>query len=137
MWSRKKSWTSERESDIEDTRFHGLVRRNVAQAKHRKWNDDYHLLPVVLGLELPSEAAEVLLQFRRHSTVMAQLLRNAADIDTGAAPVTFLGDGDPRAVAGGKARAAHAARSAADDKQVIIVVGQLVLLRSGFRDHQA
>src|SRR5256885_16418537 len=60
----------------------------------------------------PAEALrdlEILAQVRG---VGEQLLRNAADVDAGAAEAVRLGDGDARSVAGGDAARAHAAGAA-------------------------
>ena len=68
--------------------------------------------PAVGGSEL-----EILAQVRR---VGEQLLRDAADVDAGAAEAAGLGDRDLRAVAGGDAARAYAAGAAAYREKVVI-----------------
>jgi hypothetical protein len=51
-----------------------------------------------------------------------QLLRDAADVDTGAAEAAVLGDRYLGAVAGGDAAGAYAARAAADGEKVVIEI---------------
>jgi hypothetical protein len=49
-----------------------------------------------------------------------QLLRDAADVDAGAAEAVGLGDRDLRAIAGGDAAGANAAGTASDGEEVVI-----------------
>ena len=53
--------------------------------------------------------------------VNEEFLRNAADIDTGAAKVAFFGDADAGAQVPSDARRAHATRAGADHKEIKIV----------------
>ena len=49
-----------------------------------------------------------------------QLLRNAAEVDAGAAERRVLGDGDARAALGGQASGANAGAAGADDEEVVL-----------------
>ena len=55
-----------------------------------------------------------------HARHDQKLLRHAAADHAGAAHPVFFGDHDPRAITGRDPRGAHAARTAADDKQIDI-----------------
>jgi hypothetical protein len=70
---------------------------------------------------------EVLAEMRG---VGEQLLRDAADVDAGAAEAAGLGERDPGAIGSGDAAGADAARAAADGEK-IVVENQLT---SGLRD---
>ncbi len=87
--------------------------------------------PVERGLRRRPAVAlgqgEVLGEFGR---IDHELLGHAAADHAGAADAVFLGHGDARAGHGGQARGAHAARSGADDKQVVVVAHRLVLKAS-------
>jgi len=61
--------------------------------------------------------AEILTEVRG---VGEQLLRDAADVDAGAAEAAVLGDRDLGAVARGNAARAYAARAAADREKVVV-----------------
>src|SRR5687767_11486167 len=66
---------------------------------------------------------EVLAKVRR---IGEELLRDAADVDAGAAEAAGLGDGDARAVPGGDAARAYAARSAPYGEEVEVVIQALL-----------
>jgi hypothetical protein len=51
-----------------------------------------------------------------------ELLRDAADVDAGAAEAIGLGNRDARAVARGNAAGANAARAASDGEEVVVVL---------------
>ena len=71
----------------------------------------------------PAEARGVLEFAVETRGIDQKLLRHAAADHAGAAEPVFLGDHHPRAVPRGDARGAHAARAAADDKQIDVVIG--------------
>jgi len=69
----------------------------------------------VLGVKLGD--LEVLAEMRG---VGEELLRDAADVDAGAAEAPRLGDGDAGAIGGGDAACANAARTAAYREEIEI-----------------
>jgi hypothetical protein len=71
---------------------------------------------------------EILAKVRR---VGEQLLGDAADVDAGAAEAARLGDADARAVPGGDAACAYAARSASYGEEVEVVIQALLTSGSG------
>ena len=73
------------------------------------------------ALDLPAEPGGVLQILGEMGAVDEQFLGHAAADHAGAADLIFLGDGDARAVRGRHAGRAHAARSGADDEEVIVV----------------
>ncbi len=80
--------------------------------------------PVERGLRhRPAEAGGVLEFAAKARRIDQKLLRHAAADDAGAAEAIFLGDHDARAMLGGDARGAHAARSASDDEKIDVVIG--------------
>ncbi len=79
-----------------------------------------------LALDGPAEVARMLQLLGEHRTVDEHLLGHASANDAGPADAVFLGHGDLRAVAGGYTTGAHAARSGADDEEVVVVVGHSV-----------
>src|SRR5690606_36081440 len=86
--------------------------------------------PVKLGaLHRPAEGFRLLEVERKAACVHQKLLRHAATDDAGAADAVLLGDHDARAMLGGDARGAHAARPAADDEQIDVELRHWAPLR--------
>src|SRR5216684_3118247 len=69
----------------------------------------------------PAIGRGVLEFVRELGAVDQELLRHATADHAGAADPVVLADADARAVAGGDARGAHAARAGADDEKVVVV----------------
>ena len=69
----------------------------------------------------PAVGRRILELVRELGAIDQKLLRHAAPDHAGAADAIVLADADSRAVAGGNARSAHAARAGADDEQVVVV----------------
>jgi hypothetical protein len=65
----------------------------------------------------PAEAARLLESIGEVRRVAVQLLRDAAQVDAGAAECAALGHRDTRATLRGHARGAHATAAGADDEQ--------------------
>ena len=80
------------------------------------------------ALDAPAEALRVLELVAEAAGVDQQLLGHAAADHAGAAEAVLLGNRHLGAVAGGDARRAHAARAAADDEQVEVVVAHVPCL---------
>jgi hypothetical protein len=70
--------------------------------------------------DLPAEAPRDLEVLAEMRGVGEELLRDAADVDAGAAERARLGDGDTRAVGGGDAAGANAARTASYGEEVVV-----------------
>ncbi len=80
--------------------------------------------PIERGLRHgPAEAGGILEFAAEARRIDQKLFRHAAADDAGAAEAIFLGDHDARAMLGGDARGAHAARTAADDEKIDVVIG--------------
>jgi hypothetical protein len=108
---------------FEDVDLVGLERLTIEPAETRYFRE--HVVaqgrPVErCAGELPAEAARVLQVFREMRAVDEQLLRHAAAHDAGAADPMLLDDRNLCTQPGRDARGAHAARSGADDQQVIV-----------------
>ena len=81
------------------------------------------LLPVEGRLgDAPAEVGGVLQFVAEMRGVGKELLRDAADVDAGAAEAARLGYRDARAEGGGNAARAYAARAAADGEKVVVVL---------------
>src|SRR5678815_1591367 len=59
-------------------------------------------------------------------SVNQELLRNAAHVDTGPSQIPFFRHGDLGAIGSGHAAGAHAPRTRADGKEVVIVLRHVV-----------
>ena len=81
------------------------------------------LLPVEARLgDAPAEVGGVLQFVAEMRGVGKELLRDAADVDAGAAEAARLGDRDARAKRCADAARANAARAAADGEKVVVVL---------------
>ena len=86
--------------------------------------------PIERGLRHgPAEAGGILEFAAKPRCIDQQLLRHAAADDAGAAEAIFLGDHHARAVLGGNARGAHAARAASDNEKIDVVISHLASSR--------
>ncbi|MNV13005.1 hypothetical protein D3C71_1036320 [compost metagenome] len=80
------------------------------------------LLPVEAAFaDAPAKSFRVLEMFRELRGVDEQLLRHAAADDAGAAIAVFLGDCHALAERGRYTAAAHAARTATDDEEIVVI----------------
>ena len=111
----------------------GLVER---RAVSRFQSGDFAILvgdqrrPIERGLRHgPAEAGGILEFAAKTRRIDQELLRHAAADDAGAAEPILLGDHNARAVLGGNARSAHAARTASDNEKIDVVISHVASSR--------
>src|SRR5262249_28797076 len=91
----------------------------------------YQLLPIDAPLtHRPTKACGVLEVFAEMRGVNQKFLRDAADVDTGAAQISFFRQCDFGAVGGGHTAGAYTAGTRTDGEEVVIVLRHVVILLS-------